>query len=916
MPPPPEPAVRVSGVTHRYGATRALDGVSLHLQPGIAQAVIGPDGVGKSTLLGLIAGVRRLQEGDVSVLGGSMRDAAHRNSIAERIAYMPQGLGRNLYPTLTVRENIEFHARLFGLNESARRRRMRELLDATGLSPFPDRPAGKLSGGMRQKLSLCCALVHDPDLLVLDEPTTGVDPLSRRQFWALIARIRASRPGMTVLVATAYMDEAQSFDRILAIEGGRIIANGTTEELLTRTGTERIEDAYRRLQAGAAEAPPFHIAPHVPTGGPPAILAEGLTRRFGAFTAVDHVSFRIEPGEIFGFLGSNGCGKTTTMKMLTGLLDPTEGRAELLGRPVDASNIETRMRVGYMSQGFSLYEELTVRANLELHARLYRVTESEVAGRVAESLARFQLAGVADALPSSLPLGQRQRLQLAAATLHRPQMLILDEPTSGVDPAARDLFWRHLGELSREDGVTIFVSTHFMNEASRCDRISLMHRGRVLAMGTPQELAAAKGAVSLEETFIAYLTEDDAATPEAAPAETSAPAPALADDLHVHSHPSPRQASLNRTLAFTRREALELRRDPVRMAFALLIPIFLLFIFSFGISFDVESLTYATFDRDRSPESQGLVRAFEGSRYFETRAPISNDAEVDRRMTSGELRLVVGIPPGFGHDLLMGRRPELSIWIDGANTFRAETVRSYVQGLLAAYAQEYAREQSAAATALALPISISPRFLYNQAFRSVNAISPGVIMIVLLLIPAMMTALGVVREREIGSIANLEASPAHVLEFLIGKQLAYVGIALINIVTTGLTAVFVFGVPFHGSVMAFLIGAVLYVFASTSFGLMISTIVRTQVAATFATSILSVIPSVNFSGFMYPVASIEGPGRIIGYAFPASWFQTVSLGTFAKGLGVSDLLTSYAMMLFFALFFITVAAQLLSKQEP
>ncbi|PVE24062.1 multidrug ABC transporter ATP-binding protein [Microvirga sp. KLBC 81] len=911
---PSRDAVRLEGLTHRYGKILAADNISICLPLGSATAVVGPDGVGKSTMLGLIAGVRRLQEGTLEVLGGSMADAAHRNAIAARIAYMPQGLGRNLYPTLSVAENIDFHARLFGLTGPERKTRLQNLLAATGLDPFPDRPAGKLSGGMKQKLSLCCALVHDPDLLILDEPTTGVDPLSRRQFWTLIARIRAGRPAMTVIVATAYMEEAESFDRVMAIEQGRVIAAGETRDVLAQTGASTLEEAYRSLQTGAKPEGHFTIGPRAVHDGASAIVAEGLTRRFGDFTAVDHVSFRIERGEIFGFLGSNGCGKTTTMKMLTGLLPATEGRAELFGKAVDAGDLDARMRVGYMSQGFSLYEELTVRGNLELHARLYRVPPKETEERIVESLQRFQLIGVADDLPARVPLGLRQRLQLAAACLHRPQMLILDEPTSGVDPAARDLFWRHLAALSRDEGVTIFVSTHFMNEAERCDRISLMHRGRVLAMGTPAELVASRNATTLEEAFITYLAEGGE---EPGPVKASAEAQEPDNGPLKGAGPSGagEAGRFSRLWAFTRRETLELLRDRIRIGFALAIPILLLIIFSFGISFDVEHLTYAAFDRDRSAESQAFLRSFEGSRYFEAKAPVDSEAEGDRRLTSGELRLVVGIPPGFGKDLLLGRRPEVSIWIDGANTFRAETVRSYVSGLIMTYANELAREASAGSSGVSAPVDIRPRYLYNQAFQSVNAITPGVIMLVLLLVPAMMTALGVVREREIGSIANLEASPASVAEFLIGKQLAYVGIGMINVVSLLTTAVLAFGVPFNGSIAAFALGAMIYVFACTAFGLLISTVVSTQVAATFATAILSVIPAVNFSGFMYPIASVEGVGRIIGYAFPAGWFQRISLGTFAKGLGAADLVLDYAILAGFGVVFLATACLMLSKQE-
>ncbi|MBT9290486.1 ribosome-associated ATPase/putative transporter RbbA [Prosthecodimorpha staleyi] len=920
--PAPAWTVALDGIVHRYGKTLALDGVGLTLAAGSATAVIGPDGVGKSTLLGLIAGVKRLQAGTVAVLGGDMADRRHRDAVAGHIAYMPQGLGRNLYPTLSVTENIAFHAALFGLTPAERDARVHRLLAATGLAPFADRPAGKLSGGMKQKLSLCCALVHDPDLLILDEPTTGVDPLSRRQFWELIADIRAGRPGMTVLVATAYMDEAERFDRIVAVADGRIIADGPTRDILAAAGASGLEDAYRRLQAGSGGAvpAPFAIAPRVQHDGPPAIAAEGLTRRFGDFTAVDHVSFRIERGEIFGFLGSNGCGKTTTMKMLTGLLPATEGTAELLGLPVDAGDLAVRMRVGYMSQGFSLYEELSVRGNLDFHAAVYHLHGAAARTRVAETIDRFGLGEVADAMPAALPLGIRQRLQLAAACLHKPEVLILDEPTSGVDPEARDSFWRHLGELSRRDGVTIFVSTHFMNEAERCDRISLMHAGRVLAVGAPAEIVAAAGTRTLEDAFIQVLERESGQDPKESGPAVKAVAPVATEQANGEGPTAERplgrrDPTIARTLAFAMREARELLRDRVRLAFGLIGPMALLVVFAFGISFDVEKLTYAAFDRDQSIESRDLLRSLSGSRYFEERPPIVTEAEADRRLIDGELRLVVSIPPGFGRDLLQGRRPEIGFTVDGANTFRAETVRSYVQGVVLGYAAEKLAASPLGGAAAAEAVAFVPRFAYNQAFLSVNAITPGVIMLLLVLIPAMMTALGVVREKEIGSIANLRASPARVAEFLIGKQLPYAALGLVAGLAMVAIAVFAFGVPFRGSGLALAAGAALYVLATTGFGLLISTAVGTQVAAIFATAILSVVPAINFSGFLYPLSATDGAAWWVGTLFPSSWFQTIALGIFAKGLGPADLLPHYAALAGFGLVFVTAAVLLLDKQE-
>ena len=463
------PAVRLQGVRLHYGKVQALAGIDLDVPAGCMVGLIGPDGVGKSSLLSLVAGSRAVQDGRVEALGGDMASRGHRNRVCPRIAYMPQGLGKNLYPTLSVEENLQFFARLFGQGQAERRRRIDELTRATGLQKFLERPAGKLSGGMKQKLGLCCALIHDPDLLILDEPTTGVDPLARAQFWELIDHIRADRPGMSVIVATAYMDEAQRFDWLVAMDDGQVLATGTPAELLERTASDSLEGAFIAL------LPEQKKRGHAAVVIPPldsdaqdiAIEAKGLTMRFGDFVAVDHVSFRIRRGEIFGFLGSNGCGKSTTMKMLTGLLPASEGQAWLFGREVDADDLDTRRRVGYMSQAFSLSGELRVRQNLELHARLFHVPPAELPARLQQMVERFGLDKVLDDLPDALPLGIRQRLSLAVAMVHKPELLILDEPTSGVDPVARDAFWRLLVELSRRDKVTIFISTHFMNEAER-----------------------------------------------------------------------------------------------------------------------------------------------------------------------------------------------------------------------------------------------------------------------------------------------------------------------------------------------------------------------------------------------------------------------------------------------------------------
>ena len=909
----PATVARLEQVTHRYGDTTALDSVTLDIPGGGMVGLIGPDGVGKSSLLGLLAGAKKIQRGHVDVLGGDMGTVRHRTEVYPRIAYMPQGLGGNLYPTLSVFENVDFFGRLFGQGREEREWRIAELLQSTGLAQFRERPAGKLSGGMKQKLGLCCALIHDPELLILDEPTTGVDPLSRRQFWELINRIRDRRAGMTVLVATAYMEEAEQFDWLVAMDAGKVLATGSSADMKTRVKALTLEEAFIALlpEEKRRDHKAITIPPRQKQEGTPAIEARGLTMRFGTFTAVDHVSFRIERGEIFGFLGSNGCGKTTTMKMLTGLLSATEGDARLFGHPVNAQDLETRKRVGFMSQAFSLYSELTVRQNLELHAQLFHLPPERISGRVAELTQRFKLGEYLDDLAESLPLGIRQRLSLAVAVVHQPEMLILDEPTSGVDPVARDGFWELLIELSRKENVTIFISTHFMNEGERCDRISLMHAGRVLVSDTPKALVKTRGKSSLEEAFISYLEEASGKElqnePVAEAAETKPPAARPVQDHRRASF------SLHRLLAYARRESVEIRRDPIRLTFALLGSVVLMFILGYGINLDVQDLRFATLDRDRTLQSRDYSWNIAGSHYFIEQAPISDDAELDRRMRSGELSMALEIPSGFGRDLKQGRQPEIGVWIDGAMPFRGETIKGYVRGLHFQYLADLA-QRTYGLTPRTGVADLEFRYRYNQDFESIQAMVPAVIPLLLIFIPSIMMALGVVREKELGSIMNLYVTPVTRLEFLLGKQLPYITVSMISYVGLVALAVVVFKVPLKGSVATLTLGALLYVTATTGVGLLISAFTNSQVAALAGTAIGTLLPTVQFSGLIDPVSSLEGSGAFIGPIWPATYFLIISRGVFTKALGFGDL---YGELMALAVFIpaLTVLSMVLLKKQ-
>lgn len=923
--------VRVDHLSHRYGRVTALSDVSLSIGRGLTVGLVGADGVGKSTLLSLIAGTRIIQQGSIRVFGCDIADGAARDRLALRVAFMPQGLGRNLYPTLSVSENLSFHADLFGLSGKDKAERIARLMDATSLTPFADRAAGRLSGGMKQKLSLCCALIHSPDLLILDEPTTGVDPLSRRRFWTLVDELRRESPGMTVVVSTAYIDEAEGFQHTIIMNDGIVLADEGTGELMDRLGASTLEEAYMRLlpadkrgKEGGFTIPPYRRDVNEAC----AITASGLTKRFGDFTAVDGVSFEIGRGEIFGFLGSNGCGKSTTMKMLTGLLEPTAGTARILGREFAAGDTDIKMKVGYMSQAFSLYEELTVTENLYLHAKLYHIPLKRRVETIRKVLDRFSLYHLRHEKPASLSLGIRQRLQLAAACLHDPEILILDEPTSGVDPSARDMFWDYLIKLSREDRVTIFVSTHFMNEAERCDRISLMHRGRVLAVGSPAELKLSSGAESLEDAFIRRLEEQEE---EEKSRDYSADGTAFsASDIGEKTQDksetpgfmsAPDSSAENRTglfyalsmiRAFAVREAREILRDRIRMFFVIFGALIFEISAAYGISFDMTAMPFGVIDHDGSPESRELVREFSGSAYLYEK-PVDASMTPVKIFQKEHVKLLIDIPEGYGSSLLKGESPEVGFMIDGAFPVVSNNVRGYVNGIMTKYNARLSDVHGAESADTGAPFEI--RFMYNEIFRSVYVMVPGLIMLAMVMFPAMMTALGVVREKDLGTISNLYTSPAAVYHFLIGKQIPYIILSMISFLLMTGCAVFILNVPVRGSFWALFFGAFLMITASSSFGLLVSCFVRTQVAAIFGSAILSILPAVNFSGFLYPLSTLEGAAYHMGRLFPCSWFQIICLGSFTKGLGTESFLRIYVIIGGMALTYLLLACMLLRKQE-
>jgi ribosome-dependent ATPase len=699
---------------------------------------------------------------------------------------------------------------------------------------------------------------------------------------------------------------------------------------MERTATNTLEEAFVALlpgaEAGGRRA--LVIPPRVDPGGEPAIQATDLTKRFGSFTAVNRVSFTIGRGEIFGFLGSNGCGKSTTMKMLTGLLPATEGEAKLFGEPVDANDLATRNRVGYMSQAFSLYGELSVRENLDLHAKIFNLPRDRARARIDELVDRFGLRAHLDAPSEELPLGLKQRLSLAVAVLHEPDMLLLDEPTSGVDPVARDEFWELLIDLARRQGVTIFVSTHFMNEALRCDRISLMHAGTVLACETPALLMAARDADDLESAFIGFIADAEAARQEKAGApppargdakeggkeSATATAPSIASSTTTLVHPMGSGLSLGRMLAYSRREAQEIERDPVRLLFAFLGSALMMLAFGFGITTDVENIRFAYLDLDQSPESRSYLSAFEGSRYFVRHPPAQTQEELQLRLKSHEIEVALEVQPDFGRNLGKGDVGEITAWVDGAPTNRAESLRQYLLGVHNTFLKEVLRNSPEVFPSQAA-VEIETRFAYNPTFESVYAIVPSVPAILLILIPAILMAVSIVREKELGSIINFYVTPTRRLEFLAGKQLPYIVIGMINFAVLLLIAVVVFGVPLKGSGWMLTLCTLLYVTATTAVGMLVSTFTSSQVAAVFITAILTILPTTQFSGLLQPVSTLDGSARVFGTLWPTTYYMHASVGAFTKGLGADGLLTDALALAAFIPVLIGLSVAGLPRQE-
>lgn len=503
--------INTHNLTRCFGTLTAVDSLSLNIREGELFGLVGSDGAGKTTTLRMMAGILDPSAGEISVLGHKFPSQAEK--VHTDIGYMSQRFG--LYPDLTVAENIAFYADIFGVSKPEFRERSRRLFEFSGLSPFTGRLAGRLSGGMKQKLGLCCALIHKPRLLLLDEPTNGVDPVSRRDFWRILRELHGE--GVTIVVATAYLDEAGRCDRVGLIHDGSLISCGTPAEL-TENGNSTLEElVIGKIGGGSVEEVKRGGKPDFATGdaqslNTPAVSIRHLTKRFGTFTAVNGISLVVPQGEIFGFLGPNGAGKSTTIRMLCGILPPSDGEGSVAGFDIASQPELIKENIGYMSQRFSLYEDLTVEENISFYGGVYRLTAEKLKDRTAWVLEMAGLGERRSSKAGELSGGWKQRLALGCAILHEPPIVFLDEPTSGVDPLSRRRFWELIRSMAA-GGVTVFVTTHYMDEAEFCDRLAMIYHGELVAIGTPLELKQERtvaGVVpGLEELFIALIEERD-----------------------------------------------------------------------------------------------------------------------------------------------------------------------------------------------------------------------------------------------------------------------------------------------------------------------------------------------------------------------------------------------------------------------
>jgi len=913
--------------------THALVNVSLEVRRGALTALVGPDGAGKTTLMRLTAGLMTADSGDLSVLGIDV--AANPQQVQSRIGYMPQRFG--LYQDLSVQENLDLYADLHGIGADERRDSYPRLMEMTALGPFVQRQAGRLSGGMKQKLGLACTLICSPELLLLDEPTVGVDPLSRRELWAIILQL-VKNEGLTVLLSTSYLDEAERCGHVVVLHEGKVLSQGRPDEVSElATGRVFLADppsgrTPRGMQARMLDHPEVidavpegghvrvvlaveprgatfdgvsltpararfedgfmlllrRITPIRPTvamtlerppavdGDPMVVVVNDLVRQFGAFTAVDHVSFTVRRGEMFGLLGPNGAGKTTTFRMLCGLLPPTHGTLRVAGVDLHSARAAARQQLGYVAQKFALYGDLSVVENLEFFASAYGLRGEQRRNRIAWALEQFELEPLMRQPSGLLPGGYKQRLAMAAALLHEPGILFLDEPTSGADPLARREFWRRITSLA-EQGVTVIVTTHFMEEAEYCDHVAILDHGRILAHGTPAEIRryapAEEGRDSrMEDAFIAIV---------AAGREAEASLPPVQRKI-VERRPftidraNDLAAKAWRIWALVKKEVRQILRDPSSIAVGVVMPVLLILLFGYGLTLDVKNVPVAVVLEDTSPDAIELASTFQLSPYFRAQL-MTSMAQAEDLILASQVDGIIRIRPDFSRRMRSGDA-EVQVLAHGRDANRARIIQGYAEG---AVGQWNARRVAEGQNVSSGPVVVQDRLWFNEANESRYFLVPGLVVLVMTVLGALLTALVVAREWEQGTFEALFVTPVRAGEILLSKVLPYLGLGIFGLVLCMFAAKFLFQVPFLGSLWVLSLGSLLYLLVALGMGILISSTVKAQFVASLIVVVAAFVPALMLSGFLFELNNLPLAVRVLSYVFPARYFvallQTVLL---------------------------------------
>lgn len=920
----------------------ALDGISLEVERGALTALVGPDGAGKTTLLRLITGLMTPDAGELRVLDIDV--AIEPQRVQERIGYMPQRFG--LYEDLTVQENLDLYADMHGISSRQRKQRYPRLMAMTALGPFTNRLAGRLSGGMKQKLGLACTLVRSPELLILDEPTVGVDPLSRRELWEIIQQL-VHDEGLSVLVSTSYLDEAERCGQVVVLHQGKLLAHGPPQSVsdvaagrtflaeppagqtarvfqarllddlgvidaVPQAGQVRFvqaedrqpsatvlqeatvmptpadfEDGFmvllRRVAAPEVQSVHKDLGPIKSKQPPeksdePFVEVRDLVKRFGSFTAVDRISFEVRRGEIFGLLGPNGAGKTTTFRMICGLLAATGGTLRVAEVDLRVARASARQNIGYVAQKFSLYGQLSVLENLEFFAHAYGLHGDRRRERIAWALSQFELTALKDLPAGQISGGFKQRLAMAAALLHEPEILFLDEPTSGADPLARREFWKRITALA-EQGVTVIVTTHFMQEAEYCDKVAILDAGRILAQGTPAAIrghaqAEAGKTPTMVDAFLAIVEKARGAQPKRNEPQLNAPSAASNGERGATGL----LASAWRVLSLVRKETKQIARDPSSIAIGIILPVILILLFGYGVSLDVTRVPVAVFVEEASPEAMEVAAGFQLSPYFDAQL-VTSMKEAQTLMLAREVDGIIRLPPDFARRVHQGDA-DVQILVHGADANYARIVQGYAQG---AVAQWSARKAAEGKETPAGPVGVRDRLWFNEANESHYFLVPGLVVLVMTLIGAMLTTLVVAREWERGTFEALFVTPVRAEEILLGKTIPYFVLGMIGLALCLLAAKFLFGVPFRGSLLVLIGTSMLYLLVALSIGLAISSAVKNQFVASQLTMLVTFLPAMMLSGFLFDLRSMPAFIRSITYALPARYYVTLLQTVFLAG---------------------------------